>query len=78
MGAWRFVREQFLDGGVREHGGASLRYVGREASASPGAGIAQGPRGGAGGDRRGGAGRGRGDPRRRPAGGARDELAQAT
>lgn len=37
MGAWRFVREQFLDGCVP---GAArpLRYIGREPSASPAAG----------------------------------------
>jgi len=35
MGAWRFVREQFLDGGVRDPGGRVPRYVGRAASASP-------------------------------------------
>ena len=34
MGAWRFVREQFLDGGLRDVGRV-LRYVGREESASP-------------------------------------------
>jgi 2-oxoglutarate decarboxylase len=33
MGAWRFVREWFLDGMVRD--GRELRYVGRAASASP-------------------------------------------
>ncbi|HET7745777.1 MAG TPA: multifunctional oxoglutarate decarboxylase/oxoglutarate dehydrogenase thiamine pyrophosphate-binding subunit/dihydrolipoyllysine-residue succinyltransferase subunit, partial [Vicinamibacteria bacterium] len=35
MGAWRFVREQFLDGVVRTVGGRPLRYVGRPDSASP-------------------------------------------
>ena len=35
MGAWRFVREQFLDGDVPGAGGRQPRYVGREASASP-------------------------------------------
>ncbi len=35
MGAWRFVREQFLDGNVREEGRRVPRYVGREESASP-------------------------------------------
>jgi 2-oxoglutarate decarboxylase len=34
MGAWRFVRERFLDGDV-EAGGRPLRYAGRSASASP-------------------------------------------
>jgi 2-oxoglutarate dehydrogenase E1 component len=34
MGAWRFVRETVLDG-VLDTGGRALRYVGREASASP-------------------------------------------
>jgi 2-oxoglutarate dehydrogenase E1 component len=34
MGAWRFVREAVLDG-VLDTGGRALRYVGREASASP-------------------------------------------
>lgn len=35
MGAWRFVREQFLDGGVRDVARRVPRYVGRDASASP-------------------------------------------
>jgi 2-oxoglutarate dehydrogenase E1 component len=35
MGAWRFVREQFLDGHVRGAEGRAPRYVGRPASASP-------------------------------------------
>jgi 2-oxoglutarate dehydrogenase E1 component len=35
MGAWRFMREQFLDGGVPAAGSRELRYVGRQASASP-------------------------------------------
>jgi 2-oxoglutarate decarboxylase len=35
MGAWRFVREQFLDGCVRGTQGRALRYVGRRSSASP-------------------------------------------
>jgi 2-oxoglutarate decarboxylase len=35
MGAWRFVREQFLDGGVPAAAGRDLRYIGRPASASP-------------------------------------------
>ena len=35
MGAWRFVRERFLDGEVRHPGGRLPRYVGRPASASP-------------------------------------------
>jgi len=34
MGAWRFVRERFLDGDV-EAGGRSPRYAGREESAAP-------------------------------------------
>ena len=42
MGAWRFVRERFLDGDVRASGRLP-RYVGRAESASPGAGPAQGP-----------------------------------
>jgi 2-oxoglutarate dehydrogenase E1 component len=33
MGAWRFVRERFLDGDLA--GGRPVRYVGRAASASP-------------------------------------------
>jgi len=37
MGAWRFVRERFLDGDVVA-GGRRLRYVGRKESASPAAG----------------------------------------
>jgi 2-oxoglutarate dehydrogenase E1 component len=37
MGAWRFVREDFLDGNV-ETGGRTLRYVGRAPSASPASG----------------------------------------
>jgi 2-oxoglutarate dehydrogenase E1 component len=35
MGAWRFVREQFLDGCVPGAGARALRYVGRSPSASP-------------------------------------------
>ena len=38
MGAWRFVRERFLDEGVPGAGGRALRYVGRPPSASPAAG----------------------------------------
>jgi len=38
MGAWRFVREQFLDGGIPDLGRRVPRYVGREASAAPSAG----------------------------------------
>jgi 2-oxoglutarate dehydrogenase E1 component len=34
MGAWRFVRERFLDGDV-EAGGRLPRYAGRAASAAP-------------------------------------------
>ena len=37
MGAWRFVREGFLDGNV-ETGGRTLAYVGRAPSASPASG----------------------------------------
>ena len=37
MGAWRFVRERFLDGDVAA-GGRALRYAGRKESASPAAG----------------------------------------
>jgi 2-oxoglutarate dehydrogenase E1 component len=37
MGAWRFVREDFLDGNV-ETGGRTLGYVGRAPSASPASG----------------------------------------
>lgn len=35
MGAWRFLREQFLDGFVPNTGTRLPRYVGRDASASP-------------------------------------------
>jgi 2-oxoglutarate dehydrogenase E1 component len=35
MGAWRFVREQFLDGKVRDIAKRVPRYVGRDESASP-------------------------------------------
>jgi 2-oxoglutarate dehydrogenase E1 component len=35
MGAWRFVRERFLDGDVPAGGGRSPRYAGRAASAAP-------------------------------------------
>ena len=35
MGAWRFVRERFLDGDVPGVAGRSLRYVGRAPSAAP-------------------------------------------
>ena len=35
MGAWRFVREQFLDGCVPEAGARLPRYVGRKPSAAP-------------------------------------------
>ncbi|HVR72385.1 MAG TPA: multifunctional oxoglutarate decarboxylase/oxoglutarate dehydrogenase thiamine pyrophosphate-binding subunit/dihydrolipoyllysine-residue succinyltransferase subunit [Vicinamibacteria bacterium] len=38
MGAWRFVRERFLDEGVSGAGGRTPRYVGRPPSASPAAG----------------------------------------
>ena len=37
MGAWRFIREQFLDGALRD-GRRLVRYVGREESASPASG----------------------------------------
>jgi len=37
MGAWRFVRERFLDGEVAA-GGRVPRYAGRKESASPAAG----------------------------------------
>jgi 2-oxoglutarate dehydrogenase E1 component len=35
MGAWRFLREQFLDGVVRDPGRRVPRYVGRPESAAP-------------------------------------------
>jgi 2-oxoglutarate dehydrogenase complex dehydrogenase (E1) component-like enzyme len=35
MGAWRFLREQFLDGVVRDPGRRVPRYVGRAESAAP-------------------------------------------
>ena len=35
MGAWRFVREQLLDGAVPAAEGRVLHYAGRRASASP-------------------------------------------
>jgi 2-oxoglutarate dehydrogenase complex dehydrogenase (E1) component-like enzyme len=35
MGAWRFVREQFLDGIIRDPGRRVPRYVGRPESAAP-------------------------------------------
>jgi 2-oxoglutarate dehydrogenase E1 component len=35
MGAWRFVREQFLDGLVPDPGGRLPRYVGRDSGAAP-------------------------------------------
>lgn len=35
MGAWRFVREGFLDGVVRDPGRRVPRYVGRGESAAP-------------------------------------------
>jgi 2-oxoglutarate dehydrogenase E1 component len=38
MGAWRFVREQFLDGALADPGGRVPRYVGRERSAAPASG----------------------------------------
>jgi 2-oxoglutarate dehydrogenase E1 component len=39
MGAWGFVRAQFLDGGIRDPGGRVPRYVGREPSAAPATGV---------------------------------------
>lgn len=38
MGAWLFVRERFLDGEVQGVDGARLRYIGRDAAASPASG----------------------------------------
>jgi 2-oxoglutarate dehydrogenase complex dehydrogenase (E1) component-like enzyme len=35
MGAWRFVRELFLDAAVADPGRRGPRYVGRPPSASP-------------------------------------------
>jgi 2-oxoglutarate dehydrogenase E1 component len=35
MGAWRFVRERFLDGDLGDSAGRALHYVGRDASAAP-------------------------------------------
>jgi 2-oxoglutarate dehydrogenase E1 component len=35
MGAWRYLREHFLDGDVPDPARRALRYVGREASAAP-------------------------------------------
>ena len=35
MGAWRFVRDAFLEGEVANLGGRTLRYIGRDASAAP-------------------------------------------
>jgi 2-oxoglutarate dehydrogenase complex dehydrogenase (E1) component-like enzyme len=35
MGAWRFVREQFLDGVIKDPGRRQPRYVGRPESAAP-------------------------------------------
>lgn len=35
MGAWRFVREQFLDGAIADAGGRVPRYLGRPAAAAP-------------------------------------------
>ena len=35
MGAWRFVREEFMDRAAGLANGRVPRYVGREASASP-------------------------------------------
>ncbi len=35
MGAWRFVRERFLDGDVAAQRGRVPRYVGRAESAAP-------------------------------------------
>ena len=39
MGAWRFVRERFLDGEVLGPGRRLPTYAGRAASASPAAGV---------------------------------------
>ncbi len=35
MGAWRFIREQFVEGVVLDPGGRVPRYLGRDASAAP-------------------------------------------
>ncbi|MCM2254128.1 MAG: multifunctional oxoglutarate decarboxylase/oxoglutarate dehydrogenase thiamine pyrophosphate-binding subunit/dihydrolipoyllysine-residue succinyltransferase subunit [Vicinamibacteria bacterium] len=35
QGAWRFLREQFLDGAIADPGGRVPRYLGRAASAAP-------------------------------------------
>jgi len=35
MGAWRFVRERFLDGDLGDLAGRAVLYVGRDASAAP-------------------------------------------
>jgi 2-oxoglutarate dehydrogenase E1 component len=35
MGAWRFMREQFVEGVVLDPGGRVPRYLGRDASAAP-------------------------------------------
>lgn len=35
MGAWRFIRERFLDGDVPNATSRPVRYVGRPPSASP-------------------------------------------
>jgi 2-oxoglutarate dehydrogenase complex dehydrogenase (E1) component-like enzyme len=35
MGAWRFLREQFLDGVIKDPGRRQPRYVGRPESAAP-------------------------------------------
>ena len=38
MGAWRFIREQFVDAVIRDPGRRVPSYVGREESASPASG----------------------------------------
>jgi len=35
MGAWRYLRDHFTDGDVRDPAGRALQYVGRDASAAP-------------------------------------------
>ena len=53
MGAWRFVRERFLDGEVPDPARRLPRYIGRSSPGRSCPGLAQGPRGRAGGHRRG-------------------------
>jgi 2-oxoglutarate dehydrogenase E1 component len=38
MGAWRYLRDRFTEGDVRDPGGRTPRYVGRSASAAPASG----------------------------------------